>query len=71
MREQRFDDEVLRRLHEVAQAAREVPAGAQPRRLQDALVSLVALDVLSAGTPTMPASVGGRSDYTPSAGPSS
>ncbi len=70
MGEQRFDDEVFRRLHEVAQAAREVPAEAQPRRLQDALVSLVALDVLSAGTLTVPGS-GGSSDYTPSAGPSS
>jgi mannose/cellobiose epimerase-like protein (N-acyl-D-glucosamine 2-epimerase family) len=65
----RFDDEVLRRLHEVALAAREVPAEAQPRRLQDALVSLVALDVLSTGTFTMPESF--SSDYTPTPGPSS
>lgn len=66
---QRFDDEVLIRLHEVALAAREVPVEAQPERLRAALVSLVALDVLSAGTfpmlPRLP------SDYTPSAGPSS
>jgi hypothetical protein len=66
----RFEDEVFRRLHEVARAAQEVPANAQPRRLQDALVSLVALDVLSAGTLTVPTSSSG-SDYTPSAGPSS
>ncbi len=45
-----FDDEVLRRLHEVAVAAREVPAGSQPPRLQDALASLVALEIFSAGT---------------------
>jgi hypothetical protein len=48
-----FDDEVLRRLHEVVHAAREVPAEAQPKRLQDALVSLIALDVLSTGTFTV------------------
>ena len=64
-----FDDEVLRRLHEVALAAREVPAEAQPKRLQDALVSLVALDLLSTGTFFAPPAFG--SDYTPSAGPSS
>jgi len=29
-----FDDKVLQRLHEVAEAAREVPAEGQPRRLQ-------------------------------------
>ena len=68
-RASKIDDEVLRRLHEVAQAAREVPAEAQPKRLQDALVSLVALDVLSTGTFFMPATFG--SGYTPSAGPSS
>ncbi len=45
-----FDDEVLRCLHEVAEAAREVPAENQPPRLQNALTSLVALDVFSAGT---------------------
>jgi hypothetical protein len=66
---QRFEDEVLRRLHEVARAAREVPVEAQPKRLQDALVSLVALDVISTGTVTMPTV--SDSGYTPSAGPSS
>ncbi len=50
----KIDDEVLRCLHEVAQAAREVPAEAQPKRLQDALVALVALDVISTGTFPMP-----------------
>jgi hypothetical protein len=54
---ERFDDEVVRRLHEVARAAREVPAEAQPERLRDALVSLVALDVFSAGAYTMPQTV--------------
>lgn len=54
MEANRFDDEVVRRLHEVAQAAREVPVDAQPKRLQDALVSLVALDVISTGTFAMP-----------------
>jgi hypothetical protein len=44
------EDEVLQRLHEVAAAAREVPAEHQPRRLQDALASLVAIDVSSTGT---------------------
>jgi hypothetical protein len=52
-----FDDEVLRSLHEVVRAAREVPVEAQPRRLQDALVSLVALEVLSTGTFTIPLSL--------------
>ena len=60
-----FDDEVLRSLHEVARAAREVPVEAQPKRLQDALVSLVALDVVSTGTFAIPSSF--DSDYTPSA----
>ena len=64
-----YEDEVLRRLHEVARAAREVPAEAQPKRLQEALVSLVALDVLSTGTFTMPSTF--VSGYTPSDGLSS
>jgi hypothetical protein len=63
-----FDDEVMHRLHEVARAAREVPVEAQPKRLQDALVSLVALDVLSTGTYTAPFDV---SSYTPGMPPSS
>lgn len=50
----RFDDEVLLRLHEVADAAREVPANSQPPRLKDALASLVALDVFSTGTFVLP-----------------
>ena len=63
----RLDDEVLRCLHEVAQAAREVPADAQPKRLQDALVSLVALDVFSTGTFSMLFGA----NYAPGAPPSS
>ena len=66
---ERFEVEVMKRLHEVALAAREVPVEAQPERLRDALVSLVALDVFSTGTFTMPPTLG--SGYTPSAGPSS
>jgi hypothetical protein len=38
----------------VALAAREVPVDAQPKRLQDALVALVALDIFSTGTFTVP-----------------
>jgi hypothetical protein len=45
-----YEDEVLQRLHEVAAAARQVPAEHQPKRLQDALASLVAIDVVSTGT---------------------
>ena len=66
---QKSEDEVLRRLHEVARAAREVPVDAQPQRLQDALMSLVALDVFSTGTYFLPPTF--DSGYTPSAGPSS
>jgi hypothetical protein len=51
---QRFEDEAFQRLHEVALAAREVPVDAQPKRLQDALVALVALDIFSTGTFTVP-----------------
>jgi hypothetical protein len=65
----RFDDQVMRCLHEVARAAREVPAELQPTRLQEALVSLVALDVFSTGTFTVTGLF--DADYTPSAGPSS
>jgi hypothetical protein len=61
-----FDDEVLRCLHEVAEAAREVPAENQPPRLQDALASLVAVDVFSAGTYLPPFDA-----YAPGAPPSS
>jgi hypothetical protein len=63
-----FDAQVARCLHEVAMAAREVPADAQPKRLRDALTNLVALDVRSAGTylPPLP-----ELGYKPSAGPSS
>jgi hypothetical protein len=50
----RFNDEVLSRLHEAADAAREVPANSQPPRLKDALASLVALDVFSTGTFVLP-----------------
>jgi hypothetical protein len=46
----RYEDEVLTRLHEVVSAAREIPAEVQPKRLQDALASLIALEVVSAGT---------------------
>jgi hypothetical protein len=45
-----YEDEVLQRLHEVAAAARQIPAEHQPKRLQDALASLVAIDVSSTGT---------------------
>jgi hypothetical protein len=45
-----YQDEVFRRLHEVATAALEVPAEHQPRRLQDALASLVAIGISSTGT---------------------
>src|SRR2546426_5049487 len=38
-----YEDDVLQRLHEVAAAARYVPAEHQPQRLQDALASLVAI----------------------------
>lgn len=65
----RFDDQVIRCLHEVARAAREVPADLQPTRLQEALVSLVALDVFSTGTFTATGLL--DANYTPSAGPSS
>jgi hypothetical protein len=64
-----YNDKVIHCLHELAEAAREVPAEAQPKRLQDALVSLVALDVLSTGTYFLPPSF--DSSYTPSAGLSS
>jgi len=65
----RYEDEVLRNLHEVVRAAREVPVEAQPQRLRDALASLVALDVASAGTFRLPEPL--SLDYTPSAGLSS
>jgi hypothetical protein len=63
-----FDDEVLRCLHEVAEAAREVPAESQTPRLQNALTSLVALDVFSAGTYLPPTF---EPPYAPGAPPSS
>jgi len=65
----KLDDVVLRCLRELAEGAREVPAEAQPKRLRDALVSLVALDVFSTGTFLMPQ--GFESGYTPGAPPSS
>jgi hypothetical protein len=49
-----FDDQVMQQLHEVAAAAREVPNEHQPKRLQDALASLVALEVVASGTYLMP-----------------
>ena len=63
-----FDEEVLRCLHEVAEAAREVSADNQTPRLQHALTSLVALDVFSAGTYLPPSFT---DPYTPGAPPSS
>jgi hypothetical protein len=63
-----FDDEVLKCLHEVAEAAREVPAKSQTPRLQNALTSLVALDVFSAGTYFPPVF---DAPYAPGAPPSS
>jgi hypothetical protein len=61
----RFDDEVLRCLHEVAAAARQVPAEYQTKRLQDALTSLVELDILAVGMFSPPAIP--RSPHAPGA----
>ena len=65
-----FDETVIRCLHEVARAAREVPPSAQPRRLQDALVALVALEVFSTGTVVIPRSSDDGA-YSPGAAASS
>ena len=67
----RFEDKVLTCLREVARAAREVPADAQPLRLRNALVALVALDVFSAGTCGLPHPPFDEVSYMPGAVPSS
>lgn len=54
MTTRKFEDEAAARLHEVAAAAREVPSEHQPERLRNALTALVALEIASAGTTTVP-----------------